>query len=182
GPGKTASVKPNEPYTITLNKGWNLIGNPYPYNVLLDSIKKLNDLKTGNIEFYGFLNGFITNPILLERFGNLLLFVHENAPSSLKIPVFFDPEANSRISKQTQTLEELTWKIDFFDGENLLSSLGMSPVALMGKDSMDRMAFPNGLEDIKLVSTGKPYFYPDFSKDIVNDTTTSEWKLKFTSH
>ncbi|MBX2842193.1 MAG: IPT/TIG domain-containing protein, partial [Flammeovirgaceae bacterium] len=181
GPGKTVSVRPDEPYIILLKRGWNLIGNPYPYNVSLDSIKNLNNLTNGKIEFYGFFNGFKTNPDLLERFGNLLIFVHENAPLSLKIPVFFDPKANSRISKQTDTEEELTWKIDFFDGENLLSSLGMSPVGKRSRDRLDRMAVPKGLENIKLVSSGKSYFYPYFSKDIVNDTASAEWQLKFST-
>ncbi len=175
GKGKTVEANKDAPFGISVRPGWNLIGNPYNFDVLWSSI----------IDFQGEDGSMVPNDIreysenweaiadTLHRGGGNLVFVHGDA-SLIKVPVICKkaPDGsggridNQKISKNQW---EIPLSLEQGNGniKRTVAGFGMHPAALISRDKYDVMSPPHFGNYLNLSFQHPEYFYPRFAKDIV---------------
>jgi len=149
GEGTTVFVTEDTPFSITLYNGWNLIGNPYNFNVLWSDVLAFNNnpADLGNLRHYK--NGTFTGTEVLERYRGGFVYLDSDSPITIKIPVIQNTSVNGRLKSNPPLLSSLTassWTvpITFVDGtiRNELAGIGMHPFATEGKDVWDEVELP----------------------------------------
>lgn len=145
GPG-TALGSITDPFKITLQPGWNLIGNPYPFNVLWQDVLEKNG-NPQNITNLRVFNNLFSNGSILEKFRGGFIF-NSGDQFDLDIPVFKNELINSRTANFDSQLNESSegWEVLFTlkNGDAVLNigGLGMSSLAFDGFDSFDDVNLP----------------------------------------
>jgi hypothetical protein len=147
GSGKNVAADSEEPYEIILKPGWNLIGNPYPYNVSWSDIQEFNKEEFPLRTF----NGSYRNGNTLTAFsGGFVNWPNAN-DFTLRIP------RTSLSQSQNRFLNDETnqgWELDFVlenDGiRNELTGFGMHNNAKDELDKKDQFNLPRFLNYIDL--------------------------------
>jgi len=183
GAGKTSV----EPVTITLQKGWNHVGNPYNFPVRWESILYDRNKNDFQIQGYDRAIGGVVSLERLERFGGALVFVHETVSNpNLTIPFVSDLSTefppfgnnNGRIEKNNSPLNAKNWNVSLsLDGCSNEFRFGMNPEAQLSRDKFDRMDLPRQADEMTLHFPHSEYFYPHFSADIVSTDSVHEWQF-----
>ncbi|SMG12898.1 Por secretion system C-terminal sorting domain-containing protein [Marivirga sericea] len=147
GNGKSVDADSEEPFEIILKPGWNLIGNPYPYNVSWSDIQQFN-----NEEFaLRVFNGSFRNGTSLPAFSGGFVNWPNSTDFTLLIP------RTSLSQSQNRTLDDETdqgWELDFVlekdEVVNELTGFGMHKNAQDDLDRKDQFNLPRFLNYIDL--------------------------------
>ncbi|MEM6342941.1 MAG: FG-GAP-like repeat-containing protein [Bacteroidota bacterium] len=188
--GKSPIITPSTPFEIVLERGWNLIGNPYNFNISWDSVETYNSIEfetvyTFNTRFIPIDDPSIENK--WRRFEGLLVWAEE--AHKIRIPINMDPTIQSAGAKRIQsnhseisTSNNWQFSIDIFsDTERIQkTSIGMNPTASIGVDRMDRLAAPISDKSIPQASVYHPdHIWGYLEKDIVNPQDNYSWFFEF---
>ncbi len=184
GSGKTLKVTKAQPFTLSLQKGWNMIGSPYPFNLSWEGVLSENG-STENLENFKILsNGAYTNPTtpILEAYKGAIWFSDE--ATQVTIPVIKDESVNGRLAARElkeNPIDHEDWEVRFqLKNENGLigkGGLGMNPKSSTTKDNLDAMMAPRLGEFLDMHFPHEEFFYPYFAKDIVQNEENYIWEF-----
>lgn len=191
GPGQAPSNTLSEPFILTLQKGWNQIGNPFLEEISWQAVLEVNDNPevVGDYKVYESGSSSFEESDIMKVYGGG--FVFADAEISLLIPVDINTiNTGARIrpiSKKT-TNADLIWRLPITltqgNVSNTTAAIGMSTHAVVGKDPFDDMRAPQLGQIPEMYTVHKDFFYSDFSEDIVKPSDLYFWdfEVKSSSH
>jgi len=160
-------------YSITLSKGWNLIGSPFSFPVTFVKDSVVGDIYTyGNTEIEGW-SGPQTE---LHPWNGYVVYTPEE--SEIILLPFKENESASR-KLLTKVGWYLSLRIESKNFYNYSSEIGMSIKAKNGLDYYDSPKLPDLKQNISLLMdiNGNNYF--NFSKDIRNsESLNGIWNFR----
>jgi hypothetical protein len=186
GAGTAPKFNQDSPFTLSLTQGWNLIGNPYPFNINWSDILEANGSPSTVPNEY-----FVFNPNTLsyDKSNSLKPFeggwVLANQNISLIDPVTLKNTSGGRQKADdtfAESLDELNWlvPVTLKQGEmtNTLSALGMHPDASVSHDRYDGIAPPHFFEYTQLSTDHPEFFIPQFVRDVVPTQQEYVWDFE----
>ncbi|MCI0751543.1 MAG: hypothetical protein L0Y35_06880 [Flammeovirgaceae bacterium] len=174
GPGSTV-----RPFVEDLETGWNLIGNPYPFDLDWDDVKDWSSAGLGDLRV--FENGSFTTRGELKAFEGG--FVMATAGVQLVIPVNKNPSVNrvhrSEVNRNPLGSDhwEILFKIKNGERQYNLGGIGMHTEASEGADQFDDFTLPRFIEFVEINHNKKFHNIP-FSKDIIPVEENHEWSFE----
>jgi len=185
GAGTAPKFGQSSPFVLNLRQGWNLIGDPYPFNIDWDDVLAANNNPVGVTNEYFTFNASTlgynkTNS--LKPFEGGFVLASQNV--SLNVPVTLKNSAGGR--KQTaqefaNNPDEPNWlvPITLRQGrlENGLTAFGMHTEAQPGKDRFDGVPLPRFLDFVELTTDHREFFIPYFSRDVVKGQENYTWNF-----
>jgi len=161
--------------TISLKRGWNLIGNPYPFAIEWDDVLAYNGNPESITEIYNYLSGFIDSKMLNEFEGG---FIHSDTDLDLTIPIFTNLAGN-RIASSEETPYE--WSVDFQLSNGTLnhrvSGIGMHPEASESYDQYDTPLLPRFGAYADIAFEHPEHSIQYFAKDITSTQSNYIWEF-----
>jgi hypothetical protein len=164
------------PFKIALTKGWNQIGNPFPYDLSWSDIQLINPL-IGKLNLFDKTNASFTESDALKVFGGGFVFAENTM--DLLFPVTL-PNKGGRtatsISVDDYDINGWSLPIQLIQGEvtNTLSGIGMRADAMNGKDKFDKVTPPRFLRYVELNAKKNNYEF-DLSTDVVQSADNYKW-------
>ncbi|QHT69791.1 hypothetical protein GXP67_25670 [Rhodocytophaga rosea] len=192
GEGSTLRQNENNPFTLNLLKGWNLIGNPYNLNLSWKEIRE----KSGIPE-----NGLVGKLRVLQdgtypdagsdklnAFSGGFVFCDEAV--TLKFPVKRNLEYNSARIAAEESLPRYHPDSEFESNFTLhtkelsygLGGLGMHPDAQPDRDYLDEIGLPKILHYLQVNFAHPEHFYGRFTKDMVPVEENKVWEFTVESN
>ncbi len=185
-PGAAQVVQADDanPFLINLSSGWNLIGNPYNFNLLWSDVLAANSAAAGIAgvsQTMTTLSGSTLSnaATVLPKYRGA--FVKSASAISLKIPVKYNSSAGRVASEleESVNLDQPNWEVKltlFQDGlRNEMAGIGMNTGAsLTGKDQFDKERVPLPF-DITELSSIHPEIASAFNKDVVPTQENFTW-------
>lgn len=166
----------NNLYEMQLDKGWNMIGNPYPFGLNWNDILTYNGLLNNEIVLYTFNRMYSESNILKEYEGG---FVFTNEQTTLKIPLHVNQTSGGRITKNKEF--ENGWFVNFTldDGQlkNELAGIGMHELASVSFDNFDRPLLPGFINQAEIYVSHPEHFAEAFARDIVELKDNYIWEF-----
>ncbi|MBI1769594.1 MAG: VCBS repeat-containing protein [Bacteroidetes bacterium] len=191
GPGTTVDVSTSNPFTITLNPGWNQIGNPYNFSISWADVVAANSSQAanlgGNNSKIRTFRGLIENVDVIKPLeGGFVKFLGTNS-TAITIPVAKNASIQGRKSfddKSLNSFDQSSWEI-FFDVKNgnteySLGGIGMHPEAKEGFDYHDDFNSPRFFDYLEVVFP-KKYLGMTFTKDVVPTSENYVWHFAIES-
>ncbi|MDX2191022.1 MAG: FG-GAP-like repeat-containing protein [Bacteroidota bacterium] len=159
--GSTPEVQKKKPAKITLNKGWNILGNPYSFNVQWSDIIKSNPSKSLPLQIFTYKGAYAPSTVLPKYSA---AWVNMTDSATIVIPVIKDNSINGA----RQSFEELVdnyvqsndnWQLQLISEQGnakyQLGAIGMRPDASDDKDKYDLPVLPRLRGFIDIASNGK---------------------------
>ena len=180
------SIDDKTPFTILLKKGWNLIGNPFPYTISWNDVINANPGFTTELMVFDKKNVSLSAEELLKVFSGGFVFSEVN--TSLNFPVTLQATGGRIRSNDDGGLQgedPLNWllPISLVQGEvtNTVSGIGMNVSAQVGKDRYDRVTPPRFMRYLEFNSKSPDFDY-DLSQDIVDLRDNHKWSFRIESN
>ncbi len=168
--------------TMNLRKGWNQIGNPYPFDLSWEKVIQYNNLD--NIPLYLYSFGYTKSDILPAFSGG---FVYLSQAATLTIP-FARPSSSGRKADNPghNALDDKNWVVDLqmqtgaikYD----LGGFGMHPEASDADDHFDEMLLPRFLQYADYFFSHPEHDLGAFARDIVPTGRNHIWELTASSN
>jgi hypothetical protein len=180
------SIDDQTPFTILLKKGWNLIGNPFPYTISWNDVLNANPGFTTELMVFDKKNVSLSAEELLKVFSGGFVFSDGN--TSLNFPVTLQATGGRIRSNDEGDLpaeDPLNWvlPISLVQGEvtNTVSGIGMNASAQAGKDRYDRVTPPRFMRYLEFNSKSPDFDY-DLSQDVVDPRDNHKWSFRIESN
>jgi IPT/TIG domain len=139
----------NGPFEITLQPGWNQIGNPYDFEIMWSDVLSYNGNPAGIESLKTYKSGAFVVANSLPRFTGGFIRYNGSTPLALKIPYTNKKSTGGRTQSGSSYTAELTsdqWRVNLnlLGGGmvNQLASVGIHPDALIETDPFDEHAMP----------------------------------------
>ncbi len=182
--GPVVEANHETPYTITLQPGYNLIGNPYPFALDWQAVLAFNGLEAAALRLKTFERGFREATQLEPFAGGLVINPNAGQLLTLALPVGTVAASSGRTGAVASVSNATQWTVPFTvssNGLNASGRVGMHPEAQPGFDRHDDFPPPR-LTDFLEVSTLHPeFFLSEFSHDVVSPAAQHRWKWKVAS-
>ena len=178
--GTTVAATLAQPFTVSLQAGWNQIGNPYLFNVLWSDVLTASGLPSSQkLRTY---NGNFNDGDRLRKFEGG--FVNVAAATTLTFPVVRNPAAGrvggQKSQKKMNSIDKPDWEVGITllngDRTNVFGGVGMHPEASLSYDQFDDFALPHFLDYVEL-NHGKTFINSAYSKDIVPVQQNYTWNF-----
>ena len=191
GPGNSADVGVISPFQITLNPGWNQIGNPYNFDISWADVLLANPTNApnlGNNSKIRVYRGTVSDEDELLKFEGG--FVRNTSTSNIiiDIPVAKNTSINGRKREPDavrNSLDQPDWEIIFDlkqgNTENNLGGIGMHREASGGFDFHDDFNLPRFIEYLE-VKFPKQRVGMTYTKDIVPPSENFVWQFAVESN
>ena len=177
--GSVVEANHEAPYTITLQPGYNLIGNPYPFALDWEAVLAYNQRDPASLRLKTFDQGFREARSLPAFEGGLVINPNEGQPITLALPVGVAAPPSGRVEALASKSDAAHWNIPFtLSSADLRTSgsVGMHPAAQPGFDHHDDFPPPR-LTDFLEASTRHPeFFLSAFSHDVVPPAAQHHWE------
>ncbi len=164
---------------IPLQAGWNLIGNPYPFDINWATVVAANPDATIPQPPKTFKSGSYANATALESFEGAFLR-NDGAAGILRIPMA--ARTSTANSRQQHKLKEKTpegWEVPMalYGGgtSNMLAGFGMHPEAQAGSDAYDDYAVPRFSGYLEVAFTDSNSDHIPHTKDMVAPAEAHVW-------
>ena len=187
GAGTTVRANSLQPYQMPLKQGWNLIGNPYNFNISWPQVKLFNRNPSGlgNLKIYegGFLDA---ESDILPQFRGAYVFAERDL--TIQIPVFKDEAINGRraATEKPRHHPGSEWEVNFAlrarEMDYRMGGVGMHPRAEVSKDEFDEITLPRFLQYLEINFDHPEYFAPHFTKDVVAVDEARSWTFTVASN
>jgi hypothetical protein len=139
----------NGPFEITLQPGWNQIGNPYDFEIMWSDVLSYNGNPAGIESLKTYKSGAFVAASSLPRFTGGFIRYNGSTPLALKIPYINKKSTGGRTQSGLSYTTELTsdeWRLNLNLAAggmvNQLASVGIHPHALIETDPLDEHAMP----------------------------------------
>ncbi|HLF33190.1 MAG TPA: CARDB domain-containing protein [Cyclobacteriaceae bacterium] len=184
GPGNLPDEIPGEEFIIPLVSGWNLIGNPYIFDVLWDDILSYSNYPSGidGQQPRSFNGQFQNTDGIKTKSG---VFIFSEGPLNLFIPVVRGT-IGSRIAESGTNflkngLHQTDWEVplQLTDGVliNDFAGIGMRQDASFGHDKYDDYTLPRFQDYLELNHQGQKTAGVSFTKNIVPSDESYLWSF-----
>ncbi len=192
GEGQVLFDSLSEHVEITLNAGWNQIGNPYPFDIdwteVISYAENESLFQTGVVSnsLYVFDQGNFSKSTNLPAFRGA--FISAESAASLKIPFYAMADGNGRTAGSTleNPLSDSNWEVELnlVSGDNTykMGGIGMNQEASISKDKFDELMVPRFGNYVDYHIKHDEYFYPFFAKDIVPTNDQYSWEFTVASN
>jgi len=184
GAGNVAESNQSKPFSIVLEKGWNQIGNPFPFSISWTSVKAVNTVSSVNsLWTYNSGAGYVKTEGFKAWGG---AFVFSDTGGTLTIPVTAKC-TGCRIfsgSELSQDIDGPAWQIPItlrLNNLEQVSAVGMHPDAQISKDRFDDITVPRFIEYLEMNTNHDEFFAHHFSTDIIQSTTNASWLFTVSS-
>ena len=175
----TPSFNKANPFKLTLNPGWNQIGNPYTFDLVWSEVLTANSNPAGIGTLKKFKGSYVDEPDL-KVFEGAFVVNTGSAPVTLDIPVT-GSQSGGRFTEPNYDLAAEDWvvplRLKVGQFENNLGGVGMHPQATSSIDGFDDFTPPALTEDAQLVFAHPEHFLKRSSRDVVK--TQAEFKWQF---
>jgi len=163
-------------YSLPLKSGWNLIGNPYPFDLDWNHVLAENNRSELDYKLYTF-DGNYKVATALNKFEGA--FVYAVNDTVLKIPISDPSLSNNRIAQTNQF--ENGWLVNFTldNGQikNNLCGIGMHEYARQGFDKYDNPLLPRFIHYLDMSFSHPKDIAGAFSQDIVGLSDNHIWEF-----
>lgn len=174
------------PFKVTVKRGWNQIGNPYPFNVSWSAIKAHAPNSTLGLkslfQFSG--TGYTKSSDVLRAWGGA--FIYSQIDGELQIPVTARTQSSGRsMAEQDWLQDKQGWRLELdlnYDGMTQASSIGMHPLASMGFDAFDEPVIPRFVNYLELKSVAADRTPRSLSEDVVSPQRHYTWNISLVSN
>jgi hypothetical protein len=192
GPGVTVGRISN-PFTMSVSKGWNQIGNPYVINLVWAYVKTYtfdafdnNTLGLGNLRSF-FAGSWLDGPILKKFEGG---FVMATTAGTMIFPAEKQAAAGRTEEKpvvlKQNSIDSQDWEVNFelTNGIQTMNfgGIGMNQKASEGYDAYDDFTLPRFLDYIELNHASKDLFDIAYTKDVVPTSENHTWEFSIESN
>ena len=141
-PVEGTSVRTDQPYEIPLREGWNLIGNPFAFDVSRSQLSVENTAGTLK-EIYGYNGEFEMDVTVLEPYRGYLIRLSNGQAGTLTIdPTPADSGTTSLATATAQTMWQVDVSAQVAQARDGTNTLGVAPGAGPGIDPVDRREPP----------------------------------------
>lgn len=187
GQGKSFGNSLASPFKLQLRKGWNQIGNPFPYDLSWQDVLAANNnpSSVSNLYVYDNVNVSFNESDLLRVYGGGFVFAEE--ATDVNFPVTLSAKSNGRI--KSSSLPELSHPEDWFlpirlkQGEvvNTISGIGMLANARDGKDVYDKITAPRFVRYLEFNSHIEGY-PAEVTRNISSPSSSKVWNYSIASN
>jgi|GEM_PF-4072540 len=178
----STELNDNEPVKIGLRRGWNLIGNPYDFDLNWLDIRKCNTTLSDSIKYFEREFNVIQNSSVLKKYRGA--FVYSTTSQELIFPYKkqVDAASNCRVASSLPNrtpLSSSSWQVplEVYAGEvgNKLSAIGMHTQGKPGFDLFDDFAVPRFSEFVDITFLNESD--EKISKDITQTADHHIWEF-----
>lgn len=179
GPGTAASVSADQPFTMNLVQGWNLIGNPYLFNILWSDVMTASGGAALTPKKYNgaFVDGTVINAFegafVMSATARTLTFPTAKNAAAGRIK---DTENNSLHNPLDNAEWEIQLTVKNADIVNKLNGVGMRPTAKEDYDQFDDFTLPRLLDYVEL-NHQKSFLKIQYSKDVIPTKPNHVWEF-----
>lgn len=182
GSGTTLDVGISKPLTFTPANGWNLIGNPFNFNLNWTDVQSANSSISGvPLKTYSGGTGFVTSTTLPVFSGG---FVFVNSTTPITIPHVKSGRAAEQLPEINHALDEEQWTVNLSLSSGDLKTeggFGMSHNASPDYDQLDDFTLPRFFDYLEL-NHSKKVHGSFMAKDIVPTANEHEWEFVIESN
>ncbi len=176
--GQVVAATNEQPYTITVQPGFNLIGNPYNFPVSWANVLRYNNLDPQALTLKVFQEGFVESDELQPFQGGLVTNPNEGQPLTLAIPIDGLSQTGGRVDDALPQRPAPHWQASFTITSATASaqgSVGMHAEARPGFDPYDDFTPPQPGQSLEVSSYHPDFFLPKFNSDIVPISDQYHW-------
>jgi FlgD Ig-like domain/Fibronectin type III domain/FG-GAP repeat len=184
GEGEVTRANQSTPFTLTLEQGWNQIGNPYPFNLDWDVVVDANPTRGLN-SLWLFEGGNYVKKNVLASWKGAFVFSDQAGQISFPVASKTTSSGRKRSNQLSQNPDDPAWQLPITLSLNALEqtgAIGMHPEASVSKDKYDEITRPRFLDYLEMNSYHAEFFAPHFSDDIVPTTQTYTWEFQVSSN
>ncbi len=184
GLGTVIQASQSTPFTIPLEKGWNQVGNPFPYNIDWSVIRNLPaNAGLGLNSLWTFANSGYVNTAGFKSWS--AGFVFSDNGGTLTIPVTSRCTGCRTVTEQLLArIDDPVWQVPMvltLNGKEQAIAFGMHPEARVSKDAWDEITVPHFVTYLEMSTHHPEFFAPHFSVDMKPTATTGTWLFKGSS-
>ncbi|MEQ9442211.1 MAG: beta-propeller fold lactonase family protein [Cyclobacteriaceae bacterium] len=171
GPGERLHVRKDQPYTIPVHPGWNLIGNPSPLQIDWEQVAE--DPANEGAEVSSYIRHYGPNwsdssHQLIPGKGGLVFVQGNQNFISIPLSAKVATGGKRKEPEKAKGSWEVPLSVRQVEGGlfRTLAGFGMHPRADASADRYDAMRPPPFGDFLDITFRHPEYFYPDFAKDI----------------
>jgi hypothetical protein len=182
GAGFTPSVTAAAPFEVNLVSGWNMIGNPYNFDVTWSEVLTESGLTSSDVQNPQTYSGSWSELGTINSGAGV--FVFSTGSNTLRFPVRNTSGGRIEgIAENTNPLFADSWEVRLFDydskgNKQMLGGIGMDEYAIESFDEYDRINLPKIGEYPEIEFNHPEFFMSSFRRDV--RTTAAEEKWGFT--
>jgi hypothetical protein len=173
------------PFVMRLEKGWNQIGNPFPYDLSWQDVldDNSNPQTVSPLYIFDSPNISFAESDLLKVFSGGFVFAEE--ATELQFRTTLERNTGGRTGPGKSQQDEETWMlpIELTQGEvkNTVTGIGMAAEASEGKDRFDRVTAPRFIRFVEFNSRVEGFDYT-LARNIVGNKEKYEWNYQIGSN
>jgi hypothetical protein len=175
-----SQVSQTDAFVLNLEKGWNQIGNPYPFNLDWQKIKDAN-ANAGLNSIWLFEEGAYVKKDVLATWKGAFVFSDNGGIVSFPLAAKTDVAGRTFNTRVTAALEDDNWHFPMtlqVGSVRTESAIGMMTDADASKDRYDEMVLPRFLDFVEMTTHHPEFFAPYFSTDVVPSKDEFQWAFQ----
>ncbi len=168
-------ITPTTPFTMTLQKGWNQIGDPYAFNIDWETIKTAN-ANVGLNSLWLFEDGAYVKKNVLPVWKGA--FVFSDNGGLVSFPLTAKTNETGRKTLEFTSSKDHEWLLPMTLSLGELTTTfasGMHDQASVSKDKFDEIAVPRFMDYAEMTTHHPEFFAPDFAFDVVAPANSYTW-------
>jgi hypothetical protein len=185
GAGTTTKFEGEDGFAITLQPGWNQVGNPYTFGVSWDDVITFNgNPEVGRIKLYN--SGLLVEDDLIPAFRGGFVFLSGDQSAFLKVPPnpgFKEQlRVGNRMAKRN-SIDASVWYLPLEVSQggfrNTLGGIGMHPESVAGNDRYDEpiLPVPDGVSGFEMYFPYQGEKYEKIARDMVPSSEFHQWEF-----
>ena len=171
-----SDITQSSPFTITLQKGWNQIGDPYTFNVDWNVIQDANP-DAGLNSLWLFEGGkYLKKDVLASWKG---AFVFSDNGGLVTFPLSAKTDAPGREPSEFTDPVDGQWILPMTLSAGDLQATfapGMHNEASSSKDKYDEMVVPRFIDYVEMRTYHPEFFAPEFAVDVIPSSLSYTWE------